>query len=645
MKNFLNWLDDRTGYREIVKDALYENVPGGARWRYVWGSTLVFAFVTQMVTGFFLWAAYSANAQGAWESVYYIQHEMMGGWLLRGVHHFMAQAMVVLLVLHLMQVVIDGAYKAPREINFWLGLVLMLIVLGLSLTGYLLPWDQKGFWATKVATNIMGITPVVGPELQKVVVGGTEYGHHTLTRFFAIHAGLLPALLVGFLALHIYVFRRHGITAPSEEWGDDTPFWPDQVLKDAVACLAVLAVVMFFVVGWPMMNGHPIGPHMGADLGAPADPTNQYSAARPEWYFLFLFQLLKYFPGETEVIGAHILPGLVMFVIFLMPFLGKWKLGHRFNIGFLFALIAGVVALTALALQEDGGNPNYVYAKADAERIAKRMPVLVEKDGIRTEGAAALVRTDPYLRGPVIFAKHCASCHRYDGHNGRGRLVMGQIKDGKGGKRSVAEIPNAADLGDFGRESWWKATLTDFKGHIGRHMGLPDDEGMVDWSIKSKAALEDPKNADDVKALYKYLASLSAPKQKDADEKMLERGRAIATGEAELTAPGDFTACTDCHSSIADVFKPNGEDTFGPPDLAEYGSAAWLKAFISDPSSPQFYGEDRKGNMPAFKGKMTEKELDLLVRWMTGDYHQKGTERYESKRKELEEALRARKAK
>src|ERR1041385_5722295 len=171
MNAFLHWLDDRTGIRDFIYDALYEDIPGGARWRYVWGSTLVFTFMVQVITGLFLWMAYSASTQTAWESVYFIQYEMAGGWLLRGVHHFTAQAMVVLLVLHLMQVVVDGAYRAPREVNFWLGLVLMLIVLGLSLTGYLLPWDQKGYWATRVATNLMGLAPG-GDRLQQIVVGG-----------------------------------------------------------------------------------------------------------------------------------------------------------------------------------------------------------------------------------------------------------------------------------------------------------------------------------------------------------------------------------------------------------------------------------------------------------------------------------------
>ena len=159
---FLDWLNQRTGYRRIIHYTLYENIPGGARWRYVWGSTLVFTLTVQFVTGLFLWMSYSPSSTTAWESVYFIQHEMTGGWLLRGVHHYTASVMNVLLVLHLMQVVIDGAYKAPREINFWFGFAMLLLVLALSLTGYLLPWDQKGYWATKVATNILGIVPLVG---------------------------------------------------------------------------------------------------------------------------------------------------------------------------------------------------------------------------------------------------------------------------------------------------------------------------------------------------------------------------------------------------------------------------------------------------------------------------------------------------
>ncbi len=349
------WLDHRTGYRGLLHEALYERIPGGARWRYVWGSTLTFTFTVQVITGFFLWMAYSPSDTTAWESVYYIQNEMQAGWLLRGLHHFTAQAMIVLLVLHLMQVIIDGAYPAPREVNFWIGLVLMQLVLGLSLTGYLLPWDQKGYWATRVATNLMSL---VDQRLPQLVVGGPDYGHHTLTRFFALHAGVLPALLVAFLVSHVVLFRRHGICAKSPVRRPDAAFWPDQVLKDAVACLAVLAVVLFLIVRPLVFHGSaPVHPaDLGAELGAPADPAHAYSAARPEWYFLFLFQFLKLFEGlgeRGEFFGAIILPALVMVFMFLMPILGRWKLGHRFNIGFVVLLLAGIGWLTAAAYIED----------------------------------------------------------------------------------------------------------------------------------------------------------------------------------------------------------------------------------------------------------------------------------------------------
>jgi ubiquinol-cytochrome c reductase cytochrome b subunit len=256
MSRFLNWLDHRTGIRAISHAALYEHIPGGARWRYVWGSTLSFCFFVQVITGFVLWGAYSPSAQTAWESVYYIQHQMTLGWLLRGVHHFTAQLMIILMAIHFVQVVVDGAYRAPREINFWLGLVLMQIVLGLALTGYLLPWDQKGYWATQVATSMISLVPLIGHELQQLVVGGDKFGHHTLTRFFALHAGVLPTLLAIFLTLHVLLFRRHGLTVRQPDRAPDTTLWPEQLLRDAAACLGVAIVVLVMVL-WS--NSHPEG--------------------------------------------------------------------------------------------------------------------------------------------------------------------------------------------------------------------------------------------------------------------------------------------------------------------------------------------------------------------------------------------------
>src|SRR2546421_670328 len=212
LSKVLDWSDHRTGYRRLLSVLLIEHIPGGARWRYVWGSCLAFVFMLQVVTGLLLMTAYSPGDSTAWGSVYFIQYEMDFGWFIRGLHHFGSQTMVVLLALHMLQVVIAGAHLPPREVNWWLGLALMGVVLGLSLTGYLLPWDQKGFWATRVATNIAGTLPLLGTFIQKFAVGGPEYGNATLTRFFALHVAILPPLLIVLLVMHIAVFRRHGIT-------------------------------------------------------------------------------------------------------------------------------------------------------------------------------------------------------------------------------------------------------------------------------------------------------------------------------------------------------------------------------------------------------------------------------------------------
>lgn len=604
MHRLLEWLDDRTGIRALLHEALFERVPGGARWRYVWGSTLVFAFISQAITGVILWMSYSPSAQTAWESVFYIQHEMYGGWLLRGLHHFMAQAMIVLLVLHLLQVVIDGAYRAPREINFWLGLILMHIVLGLSLTGYLLPWDQKGFWATTVATNLMGLVPGVGEKLQLLIQGGPGYGHHTLTRFFALHAGVLPALLVMVLVLHVAMFRRHGLTAKLPSKKPDGMFWPDQVLKDAVACLAVLAVVMFFVVRGAIFSEHREPGFWGADLGAPADPSVQYSAARPEWYFLFLFQLLKYFPGSSEVIGAILLPGFVLLLLALMPILGQWQLGHRFNIALVCGLVLAACFLTSMAWHADHYGPEsapYLKAVQVAEAEAHRAIELAQSPTrIPTTGAAALLRSDPQVQGAREFAAACAACHgKPSSKDKKGNIVR------DGGPKLI----------DFASRNWIRNLLN--KDHItgsdyfgnskhfeGDMVGFVTDD-LQKWS---KEEIEDVVIALSAEAKLPAQAALDAK-----DQQRITRGQALIKNEEK---------CAQCHK----FYEAGSEGE--APDLTGYGSKAWLTEFISNPAHKRFYGENND-RMPAFapeapdspKNQLSAKTLSLLVDYLRGDWY------------------------
>jgi len=588
MSRFLDWLEDRTGARSLLRAALYERIPGGARWRYVWGSAVAFAIGVQFVTGIVLWAGYSANAQGAWESVYFIQHSMMGGWLLRGVHHYMAQATIVLLVIHLLQVVLDGAYRAPREVNFWFGIGLLLVVLGLSLTGYLLPWDQKGYWATKVATSLAGMTPLIGPTLQRILIGGVEYGHLTLTRFFALHAGVLPALLIGMIVGHVYLFRRHGVTVAKPRARADGVFWPDQVLRDGVAALAVMLAVLTIVLA----TG-------GADLGPPADPTEPYAAARPEWYFLPLFQWLKYFPAGWEVLGAHVVPGLVLATIAAMPLIARHHHGHRFNVGFLGALFVAAGALGAVARMEDAADPEYTAAVEQVEEAQARMDVLVGAEhGIPAAGGLALLRGDPLTRGPTLFATHCSSCHRFEGHDGTGGIPT--------------DPPAAADLAGFGSREWLAGLVDPEQFGTDRYFGATRHaRGRMARVVERRIASFDEEGRADLALVVKALsAEAGLPRQREIDVAEADQ---IARGRVLMGAGG--LDCTGCH-----VFHGVNEEQRGP-ELTGWGSRAWIVGMLTDPNHPRYYGEENDG-MPAFgtDGILTEDEMRLLADWLRRDW-------------------------
>lgn len=594
MKSLFDWLDQRTGYRKLMHEALYEKVPGGARWRYVWGSTLTFAFVTQIITGVVLWMAYNPSSQTAWESVYYIQHEMWGGWFLRGIHHYTAQFMTILLVLHLMQVVIDGAYKAPREVNFWTGIILLKLVMAISLTGYLLPWDQKGFWATKVATSIAAVTPVIGADLQKLIIGGTEYGHHTLSRFFALHAGVLPGLIIGLIGFHVYLFRRHGLTAKKPLRKPDAPFWPDQVFCDAVACLAVLAAVVLCTV-----VTH------GAELSAPADPAEQYEAARPEWYFMFLFELLKYFPASKsflglnlEVWGAMILPGIMIGFIVAMPIIGNWRLGHRFNLGVLAVGLGFFALFTWMGFSKDKANASFQVAKVRAEQQAHRAVELAKLNGIPQSGALALLRDDPLTQGPKLFAQHCASCHRYDGHDGLGTIPK--------------DPASAPELKGFASREWLAGILDPAKVDSTNYFGGTKfrDGKMVRFVKRDLANLTPAEKEQLNKVIAAVSAEAGLKSQTAADPK-----DAAMIAEGRVLAAGDRMRCTECHQ----FRKPDEEAT--APDLTGYGSREWLVAFISNPAHTRFYAK-RNDRMPAFAVDQTldAKAIGLLADWLRGDW-------------------------
>ena len=209
---FADWLDERVGWRVVWETIFLRKIPK-VNWFYTLGSATLFLAVNQAITGILLTIYYVPTPDHAYDSVQYITTQVTAGWLIRGLHHWGASAMVVVVVLHMLRVIFYGAYKYPRELTWITGVVLLLVVVGFGFTGYLLPWDQKAFWATTVGTRIAGTPPIVGDYLLRIMRGGPDLSAVTLARFFGTHVWVLPATLALLIGVHLYLVIKIGISA------------------------------------------------------------------------------------------------------------------------------------------------------------------------------------------------------------------------------------------------------------------------------------------------------------------------------------------------------------------------------------------------------------------------------------------------
>ncbi len=310
-----DWLDHRTGLPDAVRKFLYEEIPASSGWHQVFGSIAVFLFLTQAFTGALLAFNYAPTPGDAYNSLRYILTELTGGRLIRGLHHWGASMMIVVVVLHMVQVFLYGAYKKPREATWMVGVVLLLVTLAYGLTGYLLPWDNRAYWGTVVTTQIAGSAPVAGPYLTRLLGAGNGVGVVTFARFYGMHVLLLPPATLLLIAIHVYLVRKHGVApAPGDEIVPRKRFYPGQIFKDTVAIFIAFAILFTLAAA------------VRVPLEQLADPTDTSYIPRPEWYFLFLFQTLKLFPGPLEVVGSVVLPGLAVLTLILVPFLDRGRL-------------------------------------------------------------------------------------------------------------------------------------------------------------------------------------------------------------------------------------------------------------------------------------------------------------------------------
>ena len=340
-----DWLDARVGFRGGRRVVLDEALPPGTGWFFTLGSVLLALIAIQIVTGAFLTLYYAATPDHAYDSVRYIAEQVTAGRIVRGLHHYGASFLIVVLALHLLRVILFGSYRPPREVTWLSGVVLLLLILAFALTGYLLPWDQRAYWATVVSINIARLAPAGGEVVASMLRGGAAVGALTLTRWYALHVIFLPATLVLLVALHLVLMRRQGISGPVRpRAGRPYPFFPVQAARDSAMILAVTIALAAFA--W----------HGAPALEAPADPTDGSYIPRPEWYFLGLFQLLKYFPGRTEVIGAIVLPTGGLLLLAALPWIDRGSSRAPKDRPIVMTAVAigvlGVVSLTALGWRD-----------------------------------------------------------------------------------------------------------------------------------------------------------------------------------------------------------------------------------------------------------------------------------------------------
>ncbi len=466
----LTWLDQRTGVVTATKDFLTEDVPGGASYWYAFGSATLFALIVQIATGIFLCFHYVPSTATAWESTKYLIEKVPFGHFLLSLHYWGASAMIAFMLMHLLQGLLWGAYKKPRELQWIVGVLLFIMTLVLGLTGYLLPWDLNALLASRVAINISGNAPVLGSAVLNFLQDGSGITTLTISRFFGIHVWLVPALLVGLVAMHLAIFRWNGPAGPPI---DEAPklkpgrFWPEQMFMDTVLSLAMFVLIVVLSLVSP------------APLDAKADPNDAVFVPYPAWYFLALYALLdivgKFPPQIVQVatlFATIIGPTLLVVLLLALPFVDRnpsRRLSRRpWVLGGTALVLIGAIGLSFI------GQSNVVQQQLAHNIIGPNAPVAteaasrgaLEKGPAGTSGGSANLAKG---NGASVYTTNCVGCHGANGEGVPGQFpplagnpfvtgdpkpAIGAVLNGLKGKIQVKGQPYNNQMPP------WKGTLT-----------------------------------------------------------------------------------------------------------------------------------------------------------------------------------------
>ncbi len=419
MANIIDWIEQRTGAVSATTEFLTEDVPGGASYWYVFGSATLFCMILQIVTGIFLTFYYAPSSATAWESTKYIMDKVPLGWFVLSLHYWGASAMIALLFLHLLQVMIWGAYKAPREIMWIVGVLLFIVTLVLGLTGYLLPWDLDAYFASSVAISIAASVPVIGDAISQFLNDGTTIGTLTINRFFGLHVWLMPISLILLVGAHLFIFRHNGSAGlPTDGDQKRLPqgrFWPNQMFMDAFASFLVFILIVVLALVAP------------PGLDQKANPSAAF-IPYPAWYFLGLYGLLRLagiVPTPlipiANLLATVVIPGVLVTWLILLPFLDRnpsRRLTRRpWALGLTAISVVGAVGLSVYSqikiIEEQAAQGPAAAVAAPAPPAAAGAPGSGSAaSGGSSSGASAAGG------GAAVYTTNCSGCH---GATGQGQ--------------------------------------------------------------------------------------------------------------------------------------------------------------------------------------------------------------------------------
>ncbi len=453
-KKIWAWLDDRTGITEALKPLLDHQIPPKKLWSYVFGSGTLFCFMLQVVTGVALSLLYQPSSNNAYQSLEFITNKAPFGNVLRGIHYFGASAMIILVGVHMMRVYITASYKFPREMNWISGVFLLLFTIFMGFTGQLLRWDSNGVWSSVVAAEQLGRIPMVGKYLARLLIGGDTIGGQSLSRFYAYHVFLFPALIFIFIGLHLYLVLRNGISEPPKagrlvdpktyrQWYKSylkekgVPFWPNAVIGDVLFSAVVIIVIisLAFIFGAPALTGPP-------------NPAMVHTSPDPDWYMVPFFALFALMPHRIESLAMMLGPVLTVVGLLAIPFLSnkgeRSPLKRPWSMFGVICVLVFVISLLVLGLK----------APWSPEFETKPLTLAVVKI---THGDDAVVRGVN-----LFYVKGCQYCHRmynYGGKNGPDLTTVGnrlskdelaiRIVNGGGNMPAYGSILTKKELDDL----------------------------------------------------------------------------------------------------------------------------------------------------------------------------------------------------